>query len=285
MNGGSIGSRTAPASDAPPKRMSPSERLDAIDVLRGLALFGVLAMKIVTVFRVSIFAPFLPSAGPLDRAVEAVLTAAVGFEAVALFSLLFGVGLAIQLEQLAGNAQRMILLVRRQVVLLAIGLVHLYLIWDGDILVEYALAGLVVLPFLGARWPIAGAALLLLGLYATMLLLAPIVPLPGAAEMAALAADATRAYGAGGFFDVLAFRIREVPAIVPLHVMVFPRTVALFLVGAFAWRSGVLRRASANRRLLFVVVIFGILIGGGLSLAAAGQELFDGRRSGGRIFR
>ncbi|MCA1510244.1 DUF418 domain-containing protein [Bradyrhizobium sp. NBAIM01] len=276
MNGGSIGSRTAPASDAPPKPMSPSERLDAIDVLRGLALFGVLAMNIVTIFRVSIFAPFLPNAGPLDRAVDAVLTVAVGFKAVALFSLLFGVGLAIQFERLADNARRMILLVRRLVVLLAIGLVHLYLIWDGDILVEYALAGFVVLPFLGgARWLMAGAALLLLGLYVTMLLFPPIVPLPSAAGMAALAADATRAYGTGGFFDVLAFRIREVPAIFPLHVMAFPCTIALFLVGAFVWRSGFLRRASANRRLLFVVAIFGILLGGGLSLVAAGQELFD----------
>jgi uncharacterized protein len=169
MTGGSIGSRSAPtASDAPPKPVSPSERIDAIDVLRGLALFGVLAMNIVTVFRVSIFAQFLPNAepaGPLDRAVAAVLTVAVDFKALALFSLLFGVGLAIQFERLAANARRMILLERRLAVLLAIGLVHLYLIWNGDILVEYALAGFVVLPFLGGpRWLLAGAALLLLGL-------------------------------------------------------------------------------------------------------------------------
>ncbi|WP_439397867.1 DUF418 domain-containing protein [Bradyrhizobium sp. PMVTL-01] len=280
MTSGSIGSRTAStASDAPAKPMSSSERLDAIDVLRGLALFGVLAMNIVTIFRVSFFAPVLLNAEPgwpLDRAVAAVLTVAVQSKALTLFSLLFGVGLAIQFERLAGNARRVILLVRRLVVLLAIGLVHLYLIWDGDILVHYALAGFVVLPFLrGARWLMVGAALLLLGLYVTMLLLPPIVPLPDAAEMAALAADATRAYGTGGFFDVLAFRIHEVTVIFPLQVMGLPPTVALFLVGAFTWRSGVLRRASTNRRLLFVVATFGILLGGALSLAVAGQELFD----------
>jgi uncharacterized protein len=280
MTSVSIGLCTGPtASNAPPKPVSPSERIDAIDVPRGLALFGVLAMNIVTIFRVSIFAQFLPNAEPampFDRAVAAVLTVAVDFKALALFSLLFGVGLAVQFERLAGNPRRMILLVRRLAVLLAIGLAHLYLIWNGDILVEYALAGFVVLPFLGGpRWLMAGAALLLLGLYVTMPLLPPIVPLPGAAGMAVLVADATRAYGTGGLFDLLAFRIREVPAIFPLHVMVFPRTVALFLVGAFTWRSGVLRRASANRRLLFGIATFGILLGGGLSLAAAGQELFD----------
>ncbi|PWE77259.1 permease [Bradyrhizobium sp. SUTN9-2] len=280
MTGGGIVSRTPPASDAPGKPVNPSERLDAIDVLRGLALFGVLAMNIVTIFRVSIFASFLPNAepaGPLDRAVAAVLTVAVDSKAIALFSLLFGVGLAIQFERLAGNPRRKILLLRRLVMLLGIGSVHLHLIWSGDILVHYALAGFVVLPFLGgARWLMAGAALLLLGLYVTMPVLPPIVPLPDAAGMAALAADATRAYGTGGFFDVLAFRIREVTVILPLQVMALPPTVALFLVGAFAWRSGVLRWASANRSLLFVVATFGILLGAGLSLAAAGQELFDG---------
>jgi uncharacterized protein len=243
--------------------VSPSERIDAIDVLRGVALFGVLAMNIVTIFRVSIFAQFLPNTEfttPLDRAVSAVLTVAVDFKALALFSLLFGVGLAIQFERLAGHPRRVILLLRRPAVLLTIGPVQLYLIWNGDILVEYALAGFVVLPFLyGPRWLVAGAALVLLGLYVAMPLLPPIVSWPGSAAMAALVADATRAYGSGGFFDVLAFRIREVPAIFPLHVMVFPRTVALFLLGVVAWRSGILRGTAANRRLLVAVAIAGIL--------------------------
>ena len=269
----------SPSTGVHPEPVGPSERIDALDVLRGLALFGVLAMNIVTVFRVSIFAQFLPNtepAGLLDRAMAALLTVAVDFKALALFSLLFGVGLAIQFERLGGTARGMILLVRRLVVLLAIGLVHLYLIWNGDILVEYALAGFVVLPFLGApRWLTAVTALLLILLYVAMPLLPQVVSLPGTAGMTALVRDATHAYGTGGFFDVLAFRIHEVPAIFPLHVMVFPRTVALFLVGAFVWRSGILRQASANLRLLIGVATFGIVLGGGLTLAATGRELFD----------
>jgi len=35
--------------------------------------------------------------------------------------------------------------------LLAIGLLHLLLIWNGDILTEYAVAGFIVLPFLWDR--------------------------------------------------------------------------------------------------------------------------------------
>jgi uncharacterized protein len=61
-------------------------------------------------------------------------------------------GLAMQFDRLPAD-RRALLLLRRLVVLLVIGLVHLTLIWDGDILTEYALAGLLVLPILfGPRW-------------------------------------------------------------------------------------------------------------------------------------
>src|SRR5438270_5959370 len=86
--------------------VAPMDRLAAIDVLRGLALFGVMAINLVFEFRVSIFERFLPpieATSPLDRAVEAFLVRAMDSKAFALFSLLFGVGLAIQFDRLADN--------------------------------------------------------------------------------------------------------------------------------------------------------------------------------------
>jgi uncharacterized protein len=169
----------------------------------------------------------------------------------------------------------MLLLVRRLTVLLAIGLIHLFLIWNGDILTEYALAGFVVLPFLfGPRWFLAAGSLLFLGLYLAMPLLPPIAPFPDAGWMRQHIAEARDIYGTGSFSEILTFRIREVPAILPLHVFVFPRTVALFLCGAFAWRTGILRHASANRHLLFGIAAAGIVTGAGLTLAAQSQALF-----------
>jgi hypothetical protein len=47
----------------PSGSVAPSERIDALDVLRGIALFGVLAVNVVTVFRVSVFEQFLPASG------------------------------------------------------------------------------------------------------------------------------------------------------------------------------------------------------------------------------
>ena len=161
----------APSQDA----VAPSKRIDGIDVLRGLALFGVLIVNIVFEFRVSIFEQFLPAVGTestVHRALKHFLGAAVELKALALFSLLFGVGLAIQFDRLAKNPRRLVLLVRRLVVLLAIGVAHLFFVWNGDILVEYAVAGLVVLPFLfGPRWLVLIAASAVLLLYLVMPLL------------------------------------------------------------------------------------------------------------------
>jgi uncharacterized protein len=206
---------------ASPRPLSPTERIDAIDVLRGIALLGVVAMNVVTIFRVSIFQQFLFPKPPLslssiDSAIETILTLAVELKALALFSLLFGAGLAIQFERLANSERRTSLLVRRLVVLLAFGLIHLCLIWNGDILTEYALAGFIVLPFLfGPRWLLAFAALAFLGLYLKMQVFQPPGLWPGTAAMSQDVVEAHRIYATGSFLDVLAFRLREIPLSLP----------------------------------------------------------------------
>jgi uncharacterized protein len=258
--------------------VAPSSRIEGIDVLRGLALFGVLAINIVFEFRVSIFEQFLPPAGTIpaiDRALSDVLAAAIELKALALFSFLFGVGLAIQFDRLINNPRRLTLLIRRLVVLLGIGAAHLFLLWNGDILVEYAMAGLVVLPFLfGPRWLTLLVAAASLVLFLTMPLLPPVVQFPSHFWIFEHIAEATRAYGDGGFLDVLAFRVREIPAFFPLHVLIFPRTIALFLFGVLAWRSGILQRASEHKSLLFSIAMGGVLFGGALTVVAQERDLF-----------
>src|SRR5712671_3362424 len=132
----------------------PADRIAAIDIVRGIALFGVMAINVVTIFRASIFERFLPAPIDgtwLDRALYSILMIGIDLKAFALFSLLFGVGLAIQYDHLSASYRRTALLVRRLAFLLLIGAAHLVLIWNGDILLEYAIAGLVVLPFLFCR--------------------------------------------------------------------------------------------------------------------------------------
>jgi uncharacterized protein len=63
---------------------------------------------------------------------------------------------------------------------------------------------------------------------------------------------------------VLAFRLREIPLILPLHFHIFPRTIGLFLFGAFVWRSGTLGKP--HQVLLFSTAAGCIGLGGFLIL-------------------
>jgi uncharacterized protein len=236
----------APIRDERPGPVNPSDRLDSIDALRGVALLGVLAINLVMEFRVSIFEQFLAvgrPASPLDRVVETVLMVTVDLKAFALFSLLFGVGLAIQFEHLSASPRRALLLFRRLIVLLLFGLIHLGLIWNGDILTEYALTGLIVLPFLyGPRWLLVGGAATFLAVYLAMQVWPPAGLFPSFGAIQRDVQEANQIYATGSFGEVLRFRLREIPLFVPLHIYMLPRTLGLFLFGAFVWRSSVLRK-------------------------------------------
>ena len=253
--------------------IDPSERIGAIDILRGIALFIVLAINTATEFRVSIFEQFLPAAktaGLADQISEAAVLA-LHTKGFILFSFLFGAGLAIQFERLAANQRRFTLMVRRLVILLAFGLTHLFLIWNGDILTEYAIVGFAVLPFLyGPRWLLAAASALCLALYVASPLLPPVIAFPDRAWIAHHVAEARQVYGGGGFMHILAFRIDEVRSIAPLHVYVLPRTLGLFLLGAWVWRTGFFRPAA--RRSYLVVAACGFMLAIGAWMTAAGAE-------------
>jgi len=220
-----------------------SQRILAIDVVRGVALFGVLVVNLITEFRVSIFQQFLTGPG---SAVERVVDFALESKAFALFSLLFGIGLAIQHERLQETGRATWFLSRRLIALLAFGLLHLLFIWNGDILTEYAIAGFVVLPFL--RLPADRLAKASLAFFAIFFFLA-FVPqplrLPDSASLERHVALATRVYANGSYAEIWRFSFEELRLILPLHVNVFARTVALMLLGAAVWKSELLTRSIA----------------------------------------
>ncbi|WP_201312667.1 DUF418 domain-containing protein [Dyella sp. EPa41] len=245
--------------------VSPTQRVQAIDVLRGLALFGVLMVNLVTEFRVSVFQQFLPPdpAMPwIDRLAETFVTAVLELKAISLFSLLFGVGMAIQFEHLQDDPSRLPLLVRRVCVLLVFGVIHMCLIWNGDILTEYALVGMLAIPFLYfPNRALCAAALGLVVLFVSLSLLLPQGYWPTTALLQQQVADANRIYANGGYGDVLRFRVQEIPVLLPLLAYIAPRTLALFLAGILVWRSGVLRHPDRYKPWLLCTTVSGLSLG------------------------
>ena len=122
------------------------QRIVTLDIVRGVAVMGILAMNIVA-FAMPPAAYVNPLAYGADRAVD---LAAYAFNFVfidgkmrGLFSFLFGASmlLVIQLAARSGESPWSVTY-RRQLWLLLFGMIHYYLIWFGDILIGYALIGM-----------------------------------------------------------------------------------------------------------------------------------------------
>ena len=128
-------------------------RIVSLDVIRGVALLGVLLMNLHYHFSGPVErymqSPH-PSPGVLNHVVDNLLRFLVEGKAMTLFCMLFAVGLAIQLEryEAKGGGHFWAFAWRRMAALFAIGVLHVVLLWEGDILAVYALAGVLLFPFL-----------------------------------------------------------------------------------------------------------------------------------------
>jgi uncharacterized protein len=149
--------------------VAATERYRHVDVLRGLALFGVLLINLLGAFRISLYqhiGEFHSHPGRLNHLVDTLAAAFVEFKAFTLFSFLFGAGTAIQAERCAARglpASRF--LVRRFALLSGMGLCHIVFLWNGDILLLYAVCGLLLI----AALPLSPRSLAALGLAAILL--------------------------------------------------------------------------------------------------------------------
>ena len=130
--------------------ISLSERILFIDVLRGAALFGILAANMR-----AFFAPLdaYMQIGVLyhsraDVLAQAFIDAFIQGKFISIFSFLFGMGFAIQLSRAEARGVRFMGFYPRRLLALALfGLIHGLLIWAGDILLTYALSGAILLLF------------------------------------------------------------------------------------------------------------------------------------------
>ena len=123
------------------------QRLVAMDILRGLALIGILLMNIEWFNRaISSLGSQDNSLSGLDHVVGWLIRCFVEGKFYTLFSLLFGMGFAVMLIR-AKQAERPFgaWFSRRMIALIVFGLLHMIFLWGGDILQNYGVAGLLLL--------------------------------------------------------------------------------------------------------------------------------------------
>lgn len=177
-----------------------SSRVAAMDMLRGVAVLGILWMNI-TAFAQPSAAYLNPAAaGPLSMADQIVWL--IGFVAVdgkmrGLFAMLFGASmlLAIDKVEMAGS-DGWRAHIHRAFWLFVIGLAHYLLLWWGDILAYYAIVGVLALP-LTTREPMALIKWALIAFLLHFLLVASTIGGFYLWQSAATAADAAPATAAG----------------------------------------------------------------------------------------
>ena len=134
----------------PLQPIATSNRIDAMDILRGLALIGILLMNIEWFGRsMSSLGSFDTTLSGIDHTAGWLVRCFVEGKFYKIFALLFGMGFAVMLiSAKAANRPFGAWFVRRMVVLYVLGLLHMIFLWGGDILHDYAFTGLVLLAWI-----------------------------------------------------------------------------------------------------------------------------------------
>jgi len=241
------------------------ERIERVDALRGLAL-----LSIAVIHFMEQFLGAMPPAehmsytqhGVADRLIEALGFVFIRGKGFALFSFLFGLSFALQMQHAETRSPGSDFRPRfawRLLILGAIGLVH-GLLYGGDILLIYAVLGLPLLMFYNVRdrWLIIVAMVLILG--APRIAYQAFSPAPTATTLAQLAAktkvETERHWETlthGSLVDVArANATRALPSKAEFQLGFMGRgyqTFGLFLLGLWAGRRRIFENLEENRAL------------------------------------
>ena len=265
-----IGSHTTADAAAFPVR----ERIQALDVVRGVAVAGILLANVLVFFGLTFLAPDRAAAFPTvaaDRVALFIEHVFVEGKFYSVFSLLFGIGFGLQLAR--GGDAALPRFKRRLRILLAIGAVHAFLIWAGDILMLYALLGF-TMPWFGRksnrdllRWTV-----ILLAIPTALYVVAVAASLalgsgtsqgsPGSGIPPSILAIFER-IGTGGIKDafignLVFFAGRWADLFFTVR---FPKVLGMFVLGLWTVRTGLALSPSSHRATLVRWSILGWSIG------------------------
>lgn len=247
----------------PLEPVMPAERVASLDVLRGLALLGILIANMI------FFAQPLDQSGMrgglwfgwLDRFTDWISLLFIEGKSYPLFSILFGLGFSMQMERAKSRALDPDAVYRRRLfVLMGIGLAHGILLWDGDVLFAYSLCGFALMLFRN-RQPrtlmIWAAVFIILPALFFFLVGSVVLVLQDNREFAdvfqedpAERNELIRAYVTGGYGDAVIHRLGEFGYAIFIVLLVAPGFLGLFLIGLVAGSLRIITESVRHRGFL-----------------------------------
>ena len=223
-------------------------RIESLDLVRGIATLGILLMNSIAFALDDAAYSNLDEGGTdtlLDSVIGVVMRVLVDQKMMALFSLLFGVGVVIFAERAAAKGRRPVgLSLWRNLLLFAIGILHT-VAWDGDVLTVYAVCAPLVLLArrLPAGWLLAiGVVLANLGSVTMLLVRSAIDPAELGSVWTAGAPTSSDAVDGLVLLDA------------------FGRALGLMLIGVGLFRLGVVQGRRSERTYGRMVIV-GLAIG------------------------
>ena len=276
----------ASAQVAEVERVGPvtlAERIQFIDVLRGMALFGILAANMR-----GFFAPMdayehigALYPGRADVLAQFFIDAFIQGKFISIFSFLFGMGFAIQMSRAEARGVKFMSFYPRRLLALALfGVIHGALIWSGDVLLTYACSGAILLLFRNREqktllWWAGGlfalpivASTVFFGLYFSRWHRAWMNPKP--VDMAKLHA-AVQIYAHGTWRQIMAQNWLEWKRELPTTGFAVYAT-ALFLLGMWVWRAGIVQRLGEYAPVLRRVCAWCLPVGMAISVFVAVEK-------------
>lgn len=261
------------------KKLNPianKERLVIIDVLRGLAIGGILIGNMQWFSGYGNLPTEIAAQGHLiDRVTTFLVHFSVEGKFYSIFSLLFGFGFALQIAKAEERGDQTAKLFKRRLFwLLIIGLLHAYLLWAGDILSIYALVGLLLILFRRKTkesllkwsfWLMVIPILTYILLYVLFVSFAP-PEIGSTIEKAKMDSwnDARQVVPNSSFYQIISeynlnYMVGRYMGLI--LQMRLPKILAMFLLGFYFYRIGFFQNPSKHQPLIRKVLIYGLILG------------------------
>jgi uncharacterized protein len=255
--------------------ISITERLEVLDVLRGLAICGILIGNMQWFSGYGMAPKEIVAAAPdLDKAVSFVVHWLIEGKFYSIFSFLFGFGFALQIARAEERGDTNATLFKRRLFwLLVIGVLHAYLLWAGDILSIYAFVGFVLLLFRKKsdrsliKWAI-GLMIVPVVWYTILFLLfisfaPPDVQQQIDAGQAEFFRNGVHQVQQGSYFQIVTgFNLNYVVGryMGLIFDMRLPKILAMFLLGVWAYRNQAFSNKALVRNFLIYALPFGLVV-------------------------
>ena len=249
-----------------------SERVVALDMLRGFSLLGIFIVNMLAFHTPFYYIdPYTLYTDPADKEAFQWIDIIIQGSVYPLFAMLFGYGLMMQYEKSRERGASFTnLALRRLFVLLGFGIVHAFFIWSGDILITYAISGLMLMWLfrLSAGW-LTGLALILYFIpnffMALLSYLAMKIDSNGALIYSGVQQIEASivAFASGSWMDIFSQRAADWnyangPAIIPFILITI---LPYMMIGAAASKAKLIQRIDLQKKVWFMFIGLALGIG------------------------